>query len=103
MKFANKVLAAFCLVLLFSTLTVAQMPFETGWVSRLNVDESMNGWKPVCVLPTCNPGGSGVPSKTFQTIGHSNPSKDGHSMEGWITGPRNSNPLGLYLPGLATR
>ena len=100
MNFANKVLAAFCLVLLFSTLAVSQMPFEAAGVTRLNVDESMNGWKPVCVLPTCNPGGRGIPSKTFQTIGHSSPSKDSGSMEVSITGPQYSNALWTYIAGV---
>src|SRR5580658_5001276 len=95
----HRVLAGFYIALFFSMLSAAQMPFDAEGISALNVDDSMKGWKPVCVLPTCNPGGSGIPTRTSQTIDHVSPSKDGHSMEVSITGPQYSNALWTYRAG----
>jgi hypothetical protein len=99
MKIVHRALAGFYVGILFSALSLAQTPFGDQGVSARNVDDSMKGWKPVCVLPTCNPGGSGIPTKTFQTVGHKTPSKDGSSMEVSITGPSYSNALWTYRAG----
>jgi hypothetical protein len=95
----HRVLAGFYIAVFFSVLSAAQVPFDAEGISALNVDDSMKGWKPVCVLPTCNPGGSGIPTRTSQTIDHVSPSKDGDSMEISITGPENSNALWTYHAG----
>jgi len=99
MKIVHRVLAGLYVGILFSALSVAQMPFSATGVSSRNADDSMNGWKPVCVLPTCNPGGSGIPTKTSHTTGHARPAKDGRSMEVSITGPQYSNALWTYRAG----
>jgi hypothetical protein len=99
MSIAHRVLAGFCLAMLFSTLSVAQAPSGDTDITRLNVNESLTGWKPVCVLPSCDPGGNGIPTNTSHTIGHTHPSKDGHSMEFSITGPEYSNALWTYIAG----
>jgi hypothetical protein len=99
MKIAYRVFAGFCVGILFSALSVAQTRVDGKMVSALNVDDSMKGWKPVCVLPSCNPGGSGIPVRTSQTIGHSSPTKDGRSMEVSITGRSYTNALWTYIAG----
>jgi hypothetical protein len=99
LNIVHRVLAGFYIGVLFSVLSAAQVPFDGEGVSALNVDDSMKGWKLVCVLPTCNPGGSGTPTRTSQTIGHVSPSKDGNSMEVSITGPQYSNALWTYIAG----
>jgi hypothetical protein len=99
MSIVHRVLAGFCFALLFSALSVAQMSPNAEEVSKRNIDNSMRGWNPVCALPSCNPGGSGVPTKTFHNIGHSHPSKDGRSMEVSLSGPRYTNALWTYIAG----
>jgi hypothetical protein len=99
MKIVHRVLGGLYVGILFSALSVAQTPFGPKGVSAYNVDDSMSGWKPVCVLPSCNPGGSGRPSKTSQTVDHPSPTKDGRSMEVSITGPSYSNALWTYHAG----
>jgi hypothetical protein len=96
MNILHRVLAGLYVGLFFSALSVAQMP---KGVSSNGVDDSMKGWKPVCVLPSCNPGGSGIPTATSQTIHHVKPSKDGYSMKVSITGPQYSNALWTYIAG----
>src|ERR1022692_418319 len=78
-----------------AVLSVAQVP-----ISATGADNSMKGWKPVCVLPSCNPGGRGIPIATSQTVGHANPTKDGRSMRVSITGPQHSNALWTYVAGV---
>jgi hypothetical protein len=95
----HRVLAGFYIAVFFSVAAAAQVPFDDTNITRLNVNDSMTGWKPVCVLPSCDPGGSGIPTNTSQTIGHVHPSKDGHSMEVSITGPQYSNALWTYHAG----
>lgn len=99
MSRAQRVFAGFYLAVLLCTFSVAQVPFDDTNITRLNVDDSLNGWKPVCVLPSCDPGGNGIPTHTSQTIGHVHPSKDGSSMEISITGPEYSNALWVYIAG----
>lgn len=99
MKIVNKVLVGFCVGLLFSALSVAQTEPNSEEVSASHVDDSMSGWKPVCVLPTCNPGGSGRPTKVSQTIDHPSPSKDGDAMELLLAGPSYTNALWTYKAG----
>jgi hypothetical protein len=99
MKMVLRALVGFYVGLFLSTLSAAQTPFDTPEVSAQNVNDSMKGWKPVCVLPSCNPGGSGIPIKTSQTIGHKNPSKDGRSMEVSLTGRSYTNALWTYRAG----
>lgn len=65
----------------------------------LNVDELQPGWKAVCILPSCNPGGSVPPTATAQTFNNATPSKDGKSMLVSITGPAFSNALWVYVAG----
>src|SRR5580700_1650083 len=95
----HRVLAGFYIALFFSVLSAAQMPFDAEGISALNVDDSMKGWKPVCVLPSCNPGGSGIPIRTSQTIDHLSPTKDGRSMEVSLTGRSYTNALWTYIAG----
>jgi hypothetical protein len=99
MKMVHNVLAGLYVAVLFSALAVAQMPFDAQEVSARNVDDSMKGWKPVCELPACNPGGSGIPIKSSQTVGHKTPSKDGSSMEVSLTGRSYTNALWTYIAG----
>src|ERR1700688_3165805 len=80
MKIVHKVLVGFYVCLLFSAFSLAQAP-DNQQVTAYGADDTMGGWKPVCVLPTCNPGGQNRPTKVSQTIDHSSPSKDGDSME----------------------
>jgi hypothetical protein len=96
MSIVHRVLAGFYVGVFFSVLSVAQMP---NGVSANGVDDSMKGWKPVCILPSCNPGGSGIPTATSQTINHPKPSKDGEAMKVSITGPQYSNALWTYIAG----
>ena len=99
MNIVHKILAGLYLGVFFSALSVAQTPFDAKKVSAINVDDSMQGWKPVCILPSCNPGGSGIPTATSHTVHHAKPSKDGSSMEVSITGPQHSNALWTYRAG----
>jgi len=66
----------------------------TSWV------QGSAGWKPVCIKPACDPGGSGIPTSTGQTINNTNPSRDGASMKISITGPANTNALWPYVAGV---
>lgn len=99
MKMVYKVLIGFYVGLLFSALSVAQTVPDPEEVSVSNVDDSMNGWKPVCILPKCNPGGSGIPTKATQTIDHPSPSKDGEAMELLLAGPKYTNALWTHKAG----
>jgi len=62
-----------------------------------NLDDSLSNWS-ICVLPSCNPGGSGTPTGT-QTVNNSTPSLDGEAMQISITGTANSNALFINKPG----
>jgi hypothetical protein len=75
------------------------MPSDPPEVSVSNFDDTMTGWKPVCVLPSCNPGGSGRPTATSHTIDNKAPSKDGEAMEVSVTGPKYTNALWTYRAG----
>jgi hypothetical protein len=77
-------------------LTAAAAAQQTG-AAFLNVDDSLQGWKPVCILPTCNPGGSGVPTATEQTVDNATPSTDGNSMKVSVTGPSYTNALWTHI------
>jgi hypothetical protein len=99
MNMVHRVLSGFCVGLLFPAFAIAQVPFDDSGITKLNVNESMSGWKPVCVLPSCNPGGNGIPTKTSHTIDHKVPSKDGRSMEVSITGHEYTNALWTYRAG----
>jgi hypothetical protein len=94
MNIVHKILAGLYLGVFFSALSVAQTPFDAKEVSAINVDDSMQGWKPVCILPSCNPGGSGIPTATSHTVHHAKPSKDGSSMEVSIPGGSIAMPCG---------
>src|ERR1700677_3370206 len=65
-----------------------------------NTDDTLTGWRAVCVLPSCNPGGVNAPAATNQTINNASPSLDGDSMFISITSPSagNSNALWSYIP-----
>jgi hypothetical protein len=99
MKIAHRFLAAFWITATFSSFSLSQMPSNDNGISKRNVDDSMKGWKPVCVLPACNPGGIGIPTATSQTTSHPSPSKDHDSMKVSITGPQYSNALWTYIAG----
>ncbi len=99
MNILHKILVGLYVGVLLSTLSVAQAAFDSPGVSESNSDDTMQGWKPVCVLPSCNPGGSGIPTSTAHTVGHSTPSKDGGAMMVSITGPQYSNALWTYRAG----
>jgi hypothetical protein len=79
-------------LILFVLLTAAFATQPTG-STFLNVDDSRNGWKPVCILPGCNPGGSGIPTATSQTFGNTSPSTDTSSMKVSVSGPSYTNAL----------
>ncbi len=98
MKIVHKVLVGFYVGLLFSAFSLAQTPNDQE-VTSYDVDDTMSGWKPVCVLPTCNPGGENRPTKVSQTINHSSPSKDGHAMEFLLAGYKYTNALWTYRAG----
>jgi hypothetical protein len=100
MNIGHRVLAALSIGMFFSTLSVAQTPVASKEVSVRGVDDSMKGWKPVCVLPSCNPGGRGIPTATSQTIHHARPSKDGSSMKVSLSGPQYTNALWTYIAGV---
>jgi hypothetical protein len=99
MKITHRILVAVYVGVFFSALSVAQTPLSGKGVTAFNVDDSMRGWKPVCVLPSCNPGGSGIPTHTSQTTGHARPAKDGGSMDVSLTGPSYTNALWTYIAG----
>lgn len=99
MNMVRSALLAMYVGVLFSAFFVAQTQLYAGEVSARNADDSMKGWKPVCVLPSCNPGGSGIPIKTSQTVGHPSPSKDGGSMVVSLTGRSYTNALWTYIAG----
>lgn len=42
-------------------------------ISPTNIASSLTGWS-TCILSACNPGGSGTPTGTSQTVGNSSPS-----------------------------
>lgn len=48
-------------------------------VTGSNLDNTIVGWKPVCVLPACNPGGSNTPASTLQAT-VTTPTQEGTSM-----------------------
>lgn len=83
--------------LILAVLCVARL---TCAQTSTNIDNSAFGWKPVCFLPSCNPGGSGTPSVTpTQTFNNPIPSKDGASMKLSLQGPARTNALWTYLNG----
>jgi hypothetical protein len=98
MKIVHKVLVGFYVCLLLSAFSLAQSPNDQD-VTSYDVDDTMSGWKPVCVLPTCNPGGENRPTAVSQTIDHHSPSKDGDAMEFLLAGPRYTNALWTYRAG----
>jgi len=49
-------------------------------ISLTNINDSLTGWKPVCIQTACNPGGTNAPASTAQTTGNATPSLDGSSM-----------------------
>ncbi len=68
-----------------------------------SIDDSLTNWG-VCVLPGCNPGGTGTPSADSQTINNATPSLDGASMAVSVTGPvlaagQTTDALWYYKPG----
>jgi hypothetical protein len=73
----HRVLAGFYIAVFFSVLSAAQVPFDAEGISALNVDDSMKGWKPVCVLPTCNPRRKW---NSYENFANHRPCK---SVEGW--------------------
>ncbi len=48
MSIAHRVLAGFCLAMLFSTLSVAQAPSGDTDITLLNVNESLTGEAGLC-------------------------------------------------------
>jgi hypothetical protein len=99
MKIMRSVVVGLSIGIFLSALSLAQTPFDGKGVSAVNADDSMKGWKPVCILPNCNPGGSGLPTHTSQTTGHARPSKDGRSMKVSLTGPSYTNALWTHIAG----
>jgi hypothetical protein len=97
MKITFKLLLGSC-GLFLSTLCAAQAP-SSQEISASNFDDTLTGWKAVCVLPSCNPGGSGIPTKTLHTIDNKAPSKDGEAMEVSVSGPKYTNALWTYRAG----
>jgi hypothetical protein len=97
MKITFKLLLGSC-GLFLSALCAAQAPTSQE-ISASNFDDTLSGWKAVCVLPGCNPGGSGIPSKTLHTIDNKAPSKDGEAMEVSVSGSKYTNALWTYRAG----
>jgi hypothetical protein len=98
MKVLHQFLATVLLGMFLSAVSAGQMS-SSKEVSKHGVDDSMQGWKPVCALPSCNPGGIGVPTATSQTIDHKSPTKDGYSMKVSLTGPQYTNALWTHISG----
>lgn len=82
--------------IVLSFLTAVFATQRTG-AAFLDVDNSMAGWKPVCILPACNPGGRGIPTATAQTVGNAIPSKDGKSMKVSVSGSSYTNALWTHI------
>jgi hypothetical protein len=71
-------------------------------ISISNIDDTLTGWKPVCIQTTCNPGGVDAPASTTQTINNVSPSLDGHSMlisETTNASSTQTNALWVYSAG----
>ena len=67
---------------------------------QTTIGTATGDWKPVCILPGCNPGGTGTPSATSQTFGIASPSTDGKAMKLSMTADANStNALWVFLAG----
>lgn len=102
----KKLIALICCVLIARASASRQFNGTTDVITvaktiitAANIQSSVTGWKPVCVLPTCNPGGSVPPTSTNQTFGNASPSLSGSSMQVSITGPAFSNALWTRLTG----
>lgn len=54
--------------------------FHAPTVAEYNVQNTLTNWS-TCILPGCNPGGSGTPTATSQTINNASPSRSGASMQ----------------------
>jgi hypothetical protein len=83
--------------LIVSLFLTAAFATQQSGAAFLDVDDSLAGWKPVCILPTCNPGGSGIPTATAQTVDNATPSKDGSSMKVSVSGPSYTNALWTHI------
>lgn len=83
-------------------------PSPSAIITANNIDDIApggwppTGWKPVCILPACNPGGVGIPTATSQTNGAS-PNLDGAAMQFSVTGPAYTNALWTYIAGVSDR
>jgi hypothetical protein len=79
---------ALLLLLLLCAPLFAQDDFGPGGgavshaptVAEYNVQDTLTNWT-TCTLPNCNPGGTGTPTATSQTINNATPSVSGASME----------------------
>jgi hypothetical protein len=81
-----------------SALAAVVPVYDTEINHTLNYGSSPGDWKTVCILPGCNPGGSGTPTSTSQTINNSTPSLSGNSMLISLTADANStNALWTHL------
>lgn len=80
-----------CMLLMLSAVAVAQ--FNT------NLETSVTNWQQ-CVLPLCNPGGSGVPTST--TIAETGSAWPANSLKLSVSGPKYTNFLVYNKVGATT-
>ena len=99
MSLTRKILLTVSGCVFVAALSLAQTSSNSEESRGTGIDDSMKGWKPVCVLPYCNPGGQGIPIKTSHTINHKSPTKDGRAMKVSITGQRYTNALWTHVAG----
>jgi hypothetical protein len=64
-----------------------------------NMETNVTAWPP-CVLPTCNPGGTGIPSST--TIAETGSTWPANSLKLSVSGPAFSNFLAYDKVGATT-
>jgi hypothetical protein len=82
-----------------ASATVTAVAILSG-INNKNTDNSLTGWKAVCINPACSPGGSGTPSATAHTINNASPSLDGDSTKFSETSSKSySNALWTFRNG----
>jgi hypothetical protein len=101
----------FVVVSYSQNITLGGPPATSSTTTVYNIDDQNigtwppTGWKTVCILPTCNPGGTVPPTSTTWTIDNPTPSLDGDSMLLGLTSPSgmastdNAEVLVTYIAG----
>jgi hypothetical protein len=83
-----------CSVCLVTATTTSPntITYNTPSTLHSNIDDTLAGWT-TCIKPSCDPGGTGIPTSTSQTINNPSPSTDGEAMKVVLVGPANTNAL----------